>query len=77
MSYQYEKGAYSIIPISYDEGRRVVTIGKRQGSFEGMVKDRTFKVVFVRKEKAVGYSEGVAADTEAKYSGEAVELRMP
>ncbi|AUS04355.1 TIM-barrel domain-containing protein [Pseudotamlana carrageenivorans] len=45
-NYNYEKGDYALIPFRYnDEG--VLTIGNRQGEFKGMLKERTFNIVFV------------------------------
>lgn len=37
-NYNYEKGAYSTIPIRWDDSRRTLTIGKRSGTFAGMKK---------------------------------------
>jgi alpha-D-xyloside xylohydrolase len=46
-NYNYEKGQYSTIVISYDEATRAVTIGDRQGSFPGMAESRRFELVWV------------------------------
>lgn len=46
-NYNYEKGQYSMIPFKYDEATRSLTIGKRQGEFSGMLKERTFRIVTV------------------------------
>ena len=32
-TYDYEKGAYTIIPFTYNEASKTLTIGKREGSF--------------------------------------------
>ena len=44
-NYNYEKGAYSIIPIRWNERTRTLTIGERQGSFKGMLQQRRFNIV--------------------------------
>ena len=44
-NYNYEKGAYSIIPIKWNERTRTLTIGERQGSFKGMLQQRRFNIV--------------------------------
>ncbi len=43
-NYNYEKGAYSIIPFQWNDRSRTLTIGKRNGSFKGMKNQRTFRV---------------------------------
>jgi alpha-D-xyloside xylohydrolase len=44
-SYNYEKGAYSVILFSWNEKTRTLTIGDRQGSYPGMLQNRLFTVV--------------------------------
>ncbi|MBQ1978315.1 MAG: DUF5110 domain-containing protein, partial [Alistipes sp.] len=43
-TYDYEKGAFSRIPIAWSEAERQLTIGEREGSFEGMPAVRTITV---------------------------------
>jgi alpha-D-xyloside xylohydrolase len=50
VNYNYEKGDRSLIPFTYDEASRTLVIGARQGSYEGMPEERTFRVVFVDKD---------------------------
>ena len=44
VSYAYEKGAYSTIPLYWDDDAGVLTIGDRAGSFPGMLAERHFQV---------------------------------
>ncbi|WP_336525225.1 TIM-barrel domain-containing protein [Bacteroides acidifaciens] len=44
-NYNYEKGAYTEIPLSWDDSSRRLTIGKRTGSYEGMIAERNFRIV--------------------------------
>lgn len=44
-NYNFEKGACSRIPITWNEKSRKLTIGKREGTFPGMVSKREFIVV--------------------------------
>ena len=44
MSYDYENGAYSRIPLRWNEAESTLTIGEREGSFEGMDAERHFLV---------------------------------
>lgn len=47
LSNGYERGAWSRIPISYDDASGRVTIGARSGSFKGMLDKRVIKVRFI------------------------------
>ncbi|MBR1547727.1 MAG: DUF5110 domain-containing protein [Prevotella sp.] len=75
-NYNYEKGKYSTIDITYDEASRTVTFGKRQGQFDGMLKQRRFNVVLVTKDAArplnVENPEGVTVD----YSGKQTSVKL-
>ena len=56
-NYNYEKGAYSEIPVSWDDASRTLTIGARTGSFKGMLTSRKFVVdVPGGRPKTVNYS---------------------
>jgi alpha-D-xyloside xylohydrolase len=56
INYDYEKGAYSTIRMDWDEESRSFTIGKRNGSFAGMEKTRTFSVNLMGETKSVEYN---------------------
>jgi alpha-D-xyloside xylohydrolase len=76
VTYGYEKGAFARIPIRWNEAARTLTIAKREGSFAGMQKERTFDVVLVSKAKPVGFSFAPKADKSVRYDGAAVELKL-
>ena len=44
-NYNYEKGAYSVIPFSWNDKTRTLTLGDRQGNYPGMLQKRQFTVV--------------------------------
>lgn len=46
-NYNYEKGKYATINISYNEASKTLTLGKRSGEFDGMLKQRRFNIVVV------------------------------
>lgn len=46
-NYNYESGAYSEIPISWNNAARKLTIGARKGSFKGMLKSRKFTITLI------------------------------
>jgi alpha-D-xyloside xylohydrolase len=76
-TYDYENGAYATIPIAWDEARKMLTIGKRQGAFPGMLSQRTFRVVFVSEQHGVGVGATTNADRVVKYSGDGVRVAEP
>jgi alpha-D-xyloside xylohydrolase len=46
-NYNYEKGKYATIDFTYNEMDKVLTIGNRKGSFDGMLTNRIFNVVLI------------------------------
>lgn len=56
--YNYTKGAYTEIPFSYNQSKRTLTIGCRQGSYPGMMAKRAFNIV----NAATGESHSISYD---------------
>ena len=54
-SYRYEEGAYATIELRWDDARRTLHIGKRQGRYEGMPAERTFIIRTPWGDKQVKY----------------------
>ena len=67
--YNYEKGVYATIPLSWDDGQQTLTIGDRKGEFPGMLPTRTFRIVFVAENHGVGVSSADKPDEIVLYSG--------
>jgi alpha-D-xyloside xylohydrolase len=76
LTYGYEKGASTRIPIRWNDAASTLTIGKREGSYAGMQKERTFEVVLVSKARPVGFSFTPKADKTVHYDGTVVELKL-
>lgn len=72
--YNYAKGAFATIPLSWNESTGTLTIGARKGKFPGMLKTRTFRVVFVDENHGVGGGETEPADATVKYDGRMVTV---
>jgi alpha-D-xyloside xylohydrolase len=68
-SYAYEKGAHATIPFSWDEISHTLTIGERAGEFPGMLRTRTFHIVFVGEHHGVGGGLSDQPDRTISYSG--------
>lgn len=68
-NYNYENGAYTLIPFKYNAKLGTLSIGKREGSYEGMIESRTFRVIFVTDGKE-------SRPRTVKYSGKPVSIRL-
>jgi alpha-D-xyloside xylohydrolase len=75
-NYNYEKGAYSTIPISWNDSTRVLRIGKRAGSFTGMTKEHTFRVMWVSSGHGVGEPSTSDPDVLVHYRGTPLSIRQ-
>ncbi len=73
-TYKYEKGAFAQIHFHWDDAGHTLTIGKCKGSFEGMLKERTFQFVLISKKIPVSFSSMPPIERTAKYDRE--ELRI-
>ena len=74
-NYNYEKGQYSMIPFKYDEATRSLTIGKRQGEFSGMLKERTFRIVTVSPTQMQAFDPDASGKT-ITYNGGKQTIRL-
>lgn len=74
INYNYEKGKYAVIPFEWDEQKQTLTIGKREGSFDGMLKKRFFNVVWVNDSNGTGINASKNF-TQVEYLGEKVEIK--
>jgi len=73
-NYNYEKGKYSIIPFEWNEKKQTLTIGKRQGSFEGQLKKRVFNIVWVDESNGVGIDVN-EANVSVVYKGKKTKIK--
>jgi alpha-D-xyloside xylohydrolase len=73
----HERGAFATIPLAWSEARRTLTIGARRGEFPGMLRSRTFEVVFASAARPAGDERPVAADRVVRYDGSAVDVAEP
>jgi alpha-D-xyloside xylohydrolase len=74
INYNYEKGAFNTIQIKYNDQSGKLTIGDSTGSFDGMLKSRTFNIVWVSKDKPVAFDLGKKSDSTVTYEGKMVEV---
>ncbi len=74
VNYNYEKGAYSTIPIVWNEASRTLVIGERNGSYDGMLENRTFNVIFAEKKNPRPFDPDDRG-VEVAYNGEKVIVK--
>ncbi len=75
-NYNYEKGRFANIPINYNEALKQLTIGAGTGSFDGMLTDRVFKIVWITHASPKGMDEAVVPSKEVLYHGKTVIVKM-
>jgi len=73
-NYNYENGAFSTIPFNWDENSQTLTIGERNGTFPGMLNERTIHVVFVDEFKGIGSQESTQIDKTVTYNGKEIKI---
>ena len=76
-TYDYEKGAFAVIPIHWDEAAQRLVIGARQGRFPGMLESRTFRIVFAGEGHGTGIGQTVQPDQVVRYSGAQLGVAAP
>ena len=70
VSYGYERGEFSRIPLRYDAAKDTLIIGQRSGSFKGMPEKRTFKVRWIKAGAKPPADLDATADASVEYTGE-------
>ena len=73
-NYDYAKGQHATIQLHWDDAAKTLTIGARQGSFPGMLKQHTFNVVVVGEGRGVGF--GSDQGKTVVYKGERVVVKL-
>ncbi len=73
-NYNYEKGAYATIPFHWDEARQTLTIGERKGEFPGMLKNRTFRIVYAGENHGTGINPDDKPDKVVQYAGKQITV---
>lgn len=76
-TYNYEKGVYATIPITWVDDAQTLSIGERKGNFLGMLASREFRVVFVGEGHGTGIGQSEQPDRIVRYSGTTVTVKPP
>ena len=76
-NYNYEKGKYAVIDFKYDDALKLVTIGARKGSFDGMLQKRRFNIILVDQKKQQGVNLAKSPKGKVvKYAGQAITVKL-
>ncbi len=75
-NYNYEKGVYSTITFSWDDAKKVLTIGDREGTFPGMLANRQFAVVRVLPDNGDGMRPVQKYDAVVRYLGKKIIVQL-
>jgi len=73
-TYNYEQGKYATIAMKWNEADKTLTIGERKGDFPGMLKERTFRVVWVTTKNGTGIEPAKQVEI-VQYSGKELKIR--
>ena len=75
-NYNYEKGKYATIDITYDDTSKTVSFGARKGQFPGMLKNRRFNVVLITKDAPKPLDLENPEGTMVQYNGKEVSVKL-
>lgn len=73
-NYNYEKGKYTTVRMTWNDSSREFTVHPRQGGYEGMLQKRSFRVVVVDGQRKGGLGlDNEAYNIKVEYEGEEVK----
>ena len=75
-NYNYERGQYATIDITWDDQARRLTIGQRRGSFPGMLQKRRFNVVLITPDTPRDLDLENPQGRMVQYSGKPVTIEL-
>ncbi len=75
LSNGYARGAFSRIPVTYDDKTGTLKIGARQGRFPGMLEHRQFHIRWIAAAASKALDFEAAPDRTVDYAGQPVTIR--
>ncbi len=73
-TYAYEKGQRATVQLHWDDAKRTLSVGKREGSFPGMIAERELRVVLADGPAGAGAAE--VAGRSVRYTGKALKVKL-
>ena len=74
INYNYERGLFATIPLTWNDAARTLTFGPRRGAFPGMLSRRVFRIVWVKPAHGGGL-DPAPADKTIVYDGKALVVK--
>lgn len=74
LTYGYERGAHSRIPLVYDDAAGRLTIGVRTGSYPGMQATRTINIRWITPGEKQAADFSMAPDLSVRYAGQPLSI---
>ena len=75
-NYNYEKGKYTTVRMTWSDKDRQLTIHPRQGSYGGMLQNRNFRIVVVDNLKGLGL-DNESYTVNVEYKGKKLNIKLP
>jgi alpha-D-xyloside xylohydrolase len=76
-SYDYEKGAHSVIPMRWSESTKTLTMGDRKGEYREMPPSLQIRIVWVSAGHGASAALVANPDRTVEYTGKAISVKEP
>jgi alpha-D-xyloside xylohydrolase len=76
-TFDYERGAFTEIPIAWSESTHTLTLGRRSGSFPEMLRRRVFQIVVTSPATPAAFSLTAKPIRTVAYEGSPVAVKLP
>ncbi len=76
INYNYEKGQFENIDITYSDKEATLTFAKRVGSYSGMPASRKFNVVLISENKPYNIGQKLINPIEVEYIGDELKISL-
>ena len=76
VNYNYEKGMFSVIEITYNESGKELTIGARKGEYPGMLVNRIFEIIPVSQREPVPVDFARPGKFRIEYNGQSSNIKL-
>jgi alpha-D-xyloside xylohydrolase len=73
-TYAYERGQRATYDLAWNDATRTLSIGTRNGSFPGMVADRTLNIVLAADARNAGFTETLLDAKSVTYAGQPLDV---
>jgi alpha-D-xyloside xylohydrolase len=75
-NYNYEKGAYTLIPFTWEDTNKTLTIADRKGEFPTMIKKHIFNIVVVSEKSGTGLETSLKYTKTIQYAGKKCVVKL-